>query len=211
MHAKELDSGVGVGRHMGHMSPPQGTLRPKKTVRASRPMSSATSTQGGHRRIKSMSSASTDQMMLDYFRRDPNVALHELPDLGSMSMESAGMFTSEDWQEAFIQIGTENDLGAGGEGAPGVHMGHRKSADSSSFGKVNTLIDTHCMSILLSSHIPFSPSAYPTHTHDSPIQTSTPIFKIQASLFPSHIRPRKTLAYICFLLMYHWTNQEEGG
>ena len=144
---QELDSAGGPAHsQLGQMSPPHGVpYRQKKAIRANRPMSSATSAAqgggggGGHRRIKSMSSASTDQMMLDCFRRDPNVALHELPDLGSMSMESM-KFTSEDWQEAFIQIGVENELlgsaGGGSEVPSGISagQGQRKAMDTSTFG-----------------------------------------------------------------------------
>ena len=96
------------------MSPPHGIpYRQKKAVRTSRPMNSAGSSRRqdvGHRRIKSMSSVSADQMMLDCFRRDPNVALGELPDLGSMSMGSSDLLKFEDWQEAFIQVGGDNEL-----------------------------------------------------------------------------------------------------
>jgi len=112
---------------LGHMSPPQGVpYRQKKSLRAKRPGGTG-SVGPSHRRIKSMSSASTDQMMLDCFRRDPNVALNELPDLGSMSMESSDLikFTPEDWQEAFIQIGGDSELdGMGGSSI-------RRSSDNS--------------------------------------------------------------------------------
>lgn len=86
--------------------------RHKKVVRGNRAMTSATAPSNGagsgsHRRVKSMSSASTDQMILECFRRDPSISASELPDLGSMSMESSDILkcTSEDWHEAFVQIG----------------------------------------------------------------------------------------------------------
>ena len=79
-----------------------------------------------------MSSASTDLMMLDCFRRDPNVALAELPDLGSMSMGGSSDFTSEDWQEAFIQIGEDHEGGA--DLPSGLQLAQRKATDTSSFG-----------------------------------------------------------------------------
>lgn len=118
----ELEAGL------GQMSPPQGVpFRQKKSLRAKRPGGGGSSGPS-HRRIKSMSSASTDQMMLDCFRRDPNVALNELPDLGSMSMGSSDMikFTPEDWQEAFIQIGGDSELDGVGGGSSS-----RRSSDNS--------------------------------------------------------------------------------
>jgi hypothetical protein len=125
------------------MSPPQGVpYRQKKSIRAKRPGTNSPSAGPSHRRIKSMSSASTDQMMQDCFRRDPNVTLNELPDLGSMSMESSDLmkFTSEDWQEAFIQIGRDSEGDISGT-APGGQALPRRSLGSMDSTLGNNIYD----------------------------------------------------------------------